>query len=290
MRRIIKTAFSQGKVRDIHDLGDKLLLVATDRISAYDCVLPDSIPHKGKILTALSLFWFSRVEEICRTHFISADVADFPNVGMDLDYLRGRSMLVKKADVILVECIVRGYLTGSAWQEYQKTGRVAGINLPRGLRESEKLPEPLFTPSTKAASGHDVNISENQMRVAVGEETTAKLKELSLNIYKMAADYAVERGIIVADTKLEFGRLDGEIVLIDEVLTPDSSRFWSLDEYRVAKSPISFDKQFVRDYLDAIGWDRRPPAPHLPEEIISKTSAKYIEAYERLTGKKFVKS
>lgn len=284
---INRAAFTQGKVRDIYDLGDKLLLVATDRISAYDYILPDIIPHKGEILTALSLFWFERLRTVCETHFISADVDDFPDVGLEVDYLAGRTMLVKKADVVPIECVVRGYMAGSAWQEYQALGTVAGNGLPGGLRESEKLPEPLFTPSTKAADGHDENITEAEMAAAVGAELTAQLKSLSLDIYETAADYAAGRGIIVADTKFEFGRVAGKIILIDEVLTPDSSRFWPGDSYQAGRPQASFDKQFVRDYLDNIGWDRQPPPPRLPAEIIANTGFKYIEAYERITGKKF---
>lgn len=280
-------AFSQGKVRDIYDLGETLLLVASDRISAYDYILPDEIPFKGEILTALSLYWLGLLKETCRTHFISADENDFPDVGIDKDYLAGRTMLVKKAKVVPIECIVRGYISGSAWREYRFSGKVAGVDLPGGLRESEKFSVPLFTPSTKAADGHDENISESQMVRLVGGELTAKLKELSLKIYEKAEKHAGERGVIVADTKFEFGEVGGDIILIDEVLTPDSSRFWPAEEYRPGNPQPSFDKQFVRDYLDDIGWDRKPPVPNLPQDIIEKTSEKYIEAYERITGEKF---
>jgi phosphoribosylaminoimidazole-succinocarboxamide synthase len=275
---------TQGKVRDIYDLGDRLLLVATDRISAYDLVLPSEIPDKGRILTALSIFWFARTQGLTANHLISDKVEDFPEVGLDPDYLRGRTLLVKKAEVIPVECIVRGYLAGSAWSEYQSAGTVCGQPQPPGLIESDRLPETIFTPSTKAAEGHDENITFAEMEKSIGAELAAKLRRISLNVYSSAAGYALTRDIIIADTKFEFGLLGGEVILIDEVLTPDSSRFWPKDEYRPGGGQPSFDKQFVRDWLDSSGWDRQPPAPELPASIVTQTSDRYIEAYEKLTG------
>lgn len=275
---------SQGKVRDIFDLGDRLLLVATDRISAYDLILPSVIPDKGRILTAMSLFWFSWTQKMVANHLISSDAKDFPDVGLDKEYLAGRTMLVKKAQVIPIECVVRGYLSGSAWSEYQKSGTVSGLPQPAGMKESQKFAEPLFTPSTKAEEGHDENITVAQMEDIVGANLTKKLRQLSLDIYCFAAVFAMDRGIIIADTKFEFGRIGDEIILIDEVLTPDSSRFWPADSYGIGKSQPSFDKQFVRDWLDESGWDRQPPAPELPPEIVAMTRGKYIEAYEKLTG------
>lgn len=277
----------RGKVRDIYDLGDMLLIVATDRISAFDVVMPDPIPDKGKILTALSVFWLEFLKDICRNHFISAKVEDFPKECHPYgEMLEGRSMLVRKAKVFPVECIVRGYLVGSGWKDYQKTGKVCGIALPPGLKQAEKLPEPIFTPSTKAETGHhDENISFEQMESIVDRKNAVKLKELSLALYKKAAQYADERGIIVADTKFEFGVIDGEIVLVDEVLTPDSSRFWPKDRYEVGKNPESFDKQYVRDFLTEIGWKTSDPPPHLPPDVIANTRLRYMEALKRLTGK-----
>lgn len=277
----------RGKVRDIYDLGDMLLIVATDRISAFDVVMPDPIPDKGKILTALSVFWLEFLKDICRNHFISAKVEDFPKECHPYgEMLEGRSMLVRKAKVFPVECIVRGYLVGSGWKDYQKTGKVCGIALPPGLKQAEKLPEPIFTPSTKAETGHhDENISFEQMESIVDRKNAVKLKELSLALYKKAAQYADERGIIVADTKFEFGVIDGEIVLVDEVLTPDSSRFWPKDRYEVGKNPESFDKQYVRDFLTEIGWKTSDPPPHLPPDVVANTRLRYMEALKRLTGK-----
>lgn len=281
----------QGKVRDIYDLGDSLLLVATDRISAFDVVLPDGIPGKGYVLTQLSKFWFDWFGSIdipIPHHLISSEVTQFPESCQRFsEILDGRSMLVRKAKPLPVECIVRGYLSGSGWKEYQKTRTVCDLPLPAGLRESEKLPEPIFTPSTKATEGHDLNISFDRMEKMVGEAVAEEVRSMSLKIYGRAVDFAEARGIIIADTKLEFGldRRTGRLVLIDEVLTPDSSRFWPKDGYAPGRSQPSFDKQYVRDYLDSIQWDRQPPAPHLPKEIIQKTSDKYFEAMSRLTDR-----
>lgn len=280
----------QGKVRDIYDLGDKLLLVTTDRISAFDYILDDEIPYKGQVLTQLSLFWFDLLSDVVENHLISADVADLPEQFQPYaDYLRGRFMLVKKADMFPVECIVRGYLTGSGLKDYQATGSLCGIALPEGLVNSSKLPETLFTPSTKAEIGdHDENISFEQTVELIGTDNAQAIKDLTLKIYETAADHARERGIIIADTKLEFGVVDGTIILGDEVLTPDSSRFWAVDTYEVGKEQPSFDKQFVRNWLNE-NWDRQGNPPRLPQDIIDKTSEKYIQAYELITGKPFEK-
>lgn len=280
----------QGKVRDIYDLGDKLLLVTTDRISAFDYILDDEIPYKGQVLTQLSLFWFDLLSDVVENHLISADVADLPEQFQPYaDYLRGRFMLVKKADMFPVECIVRGYLTGSGLKDYQATGSLCGIALPEGLVNSSKLPETLFTPSTKAEIGdHDENISFEQTVELIGTDNAQAIKDLTLKIYETAADHARERGIIIADTKLEFGVVDGTIILGDEVLTPDSSRFWAVDTYEVGKEQPSFDKQFVRNWLNE-NWDRQGNPPRLPLDIIDKTSEKYIQAYELITGKPFEK-
>ncbi|MDP3014794.1 MAG: phosphoribosylaminoimidazolesuccinocarboxamide synthase, partial [Candidatus Subteraquimicrobiales bacterium] len=278
----------QGKVRDIYDFGDRLVIVATDRISAYDSILPDDILYKGKILTYLSLYWFEETKHIVENHFISADVSYFPQeLQGQADYLRGRSMLVRKAEVIPIECVVRGYLSGSGWKEYQKTGSVCGVSLPEGLKESDKLPEPIFTPATKAESGHDENISFKGAVEIVGLKTAEELRDLSLKLYKFVAAKTEERGIIIADTKFEFGKYKGKTILIDEIFTPDSSRFWAVADYKSSGPQKSFDKQFVRDYLDSIGWNHEPPMPRLPLDVIEETSKKYIEAYERITGKKF---
>lgn len=276
---------ASGKVRDIYDLGDKLLLVATDRISAFDYVLPDEIPYKGAVLTQLSVFWFQLLDGLVENHLISADVADLPDEFKPYsDYLRGRFMLVRKAKMMPVECIVRGYLAGSGLAEYKEDGRVCGISLPAGLVNSSKLPEPIFTPSTKADIGdHDMNISFEECVDLVGEDDAQELSRLSLQIYSTAANYASERGIIIADTKFEFGKIDGKMVLGDEVLTPDSSRFWPAEEYEPGKSQPSFDKQFVRDWLSA-NWDKQGQPPHLPQDVIQKTSSKYLQAYEMITG------
>ena len=279
---------AQGKVRDIYDLGDKLLLVATDRISAYDYILPDEIPHKGEVLTQLSLFWLDQLKDVTGNHLISADVADLPEqFAPYADYLRGRFMLVRKAEMFPVECIVRGYLAGSGLKEYQKQGTVCGIELPDGLVNSSKLPEPIFTPSTKAEiGGHDENISFERCAELIGEEDAAALRDLAIKVYSTAHDHAAENGIIIADTKFEFGVIDGQIILADEVLTPDSSRFWPGDEYEPGRDQASFDKQYVRDWLSA-NWDRQGEPPHMPAEVIEKTSQKYISAYEKITGQKF---
>ena len=276
---------AQGKVRDLYDLGDKLLLVATDRISAFDYILEDEIPHKGAVLTQLSCFWFELLDGVVENHLISADVADLPGQFKPYaDYLRGRFMLVKKADMFPLECIVRGYLAGSGLKEYQKQGTVCGIELPSGLAKSSKLPEPIYTPSTKAEiGGHDENISFERSAELVGEEDASRLRDLAIAVYSKARDHAAAQGIIIADTKFEFGRVDGKIILADEVLTPDSSRFWPGDQYAEGKDQPSFDKQFVRDWLDA-NWDRQGNPPRLPQEVVEKTSEKYIQAYEKITG------
>lgn len=280
---------SQGKVRDLYDLGDRLLLVASDRISAFDVVLPDEIPHKGEVLTRLSVFWFGLLGDIVPNHLLSTDVADLPSeFAPYADWLRGRFMLVKKASVFPVECIVRGYLAGSGWKEYRELGTVCGIALPRGLRESDRLGQPLFTPSTKAEIGtHDENISFEQLNEIVGADRADALRSASVSLYSAARDHAVGRGIIIADTKFELGLVDGDLTLVDEVLTPDSSRFWPADDYEPGGSQASFDKQYVRDWLEASGWDKTPPAPTLPPDVIKGTSERYIQAYELITGQSF---
>lgn len=279
---------AQGKVRDLYDLGDKLLLVATDRISAFDYILEDEIPNKGRVLTQLSCFWFDLLSDVVENHLISADVADLPEEFKPYEeYLEGRFMLVKKAQMFPVECIVRGYLTGSGLKDYQKTGAVCGIELPAGLENGSKLPEPLFTPSTKAEIGdHDENISFERCAELLGAEAAQDLRDLTLAVYTKASEHAAERGIIIADTKFEFGTIDGTIILADEVLTPDSSRFWGVDDYEVGREQPSFDKQFVRNWLNA-NWDRTGNPPRLPQDVIDQTSAKYVQAYETITGKKF---
>ena len=276
---------AQGKVRDIYDLGDKLLMVATDRISAFDYILEDEIPHKGAVLTQISLFWLEQLKDVIGNHLISADVADLPEQFKPYaDYLRGRFMLVKKAEMFPVECIVRGYLAGSGLKEYQKQGTVCGIQLPEGLVNSSKLPEPIFTPSTKAEIGdHDENISFERCAEILGEDAATQLRDLAIKVYSVARDHAAENGIIIADTKFEFGiDEEGTIRLMDEVCTPDSSRFWPADQYNVGVSPPSYDKQFIRDWLEAQPWDKTPPAPKVPDEVIEKTSDKYREALRRL--------
>jgi phosphoribosylaminoimidazole-succinocarboxamide synthase len=277
---------ASGKVRDVyHADNDRLLFVATDRISAFDYVLASGIPQKGRVLTQLSLFWFEFLKDIVHNHLVTADVDKYPEpLKKYAAELRGRSMLVMRAEMYPVECVVRGYLSGSAWKEYQQTGAVCGIQLPKGMQESEKLPEPIFTPATKAASGHDENISFDEMVKHVGTADSETLRKLSLSIYNKAADYALTRGIIIADTKFEFGQTANGLVLADEVLTPDSSRFWPADTYAPGKAQLSYDKQYVRDYLEGIRWDKKPPAPALPELVQQNTSAKYVEAYRRLTG------
>jgi phosphoribosylaminoimidazole-succinocarboxamide synthase len=277
----------RGKVRDIYDLGDRLLIVATDRMSAFDVVMPNPIPDKGRILTQLSKFWFDLTKEIVPNHVISTEVKDYPkDCEPYQEMLRGRSMLVMKTEVVPIECVVRGYLSGSGWEEYKKTGEICGIRLPKGLVESTKLEEPVFTPATKAEMGlHDENIPFERVEKIIGNDLAQKVKLLSMAVYKKARDFAEQRGILIADTKMEFGMKDGKLILIDELLTPDSSRFWPRDEYQAGGPQKSFDKQFLRDYLLSIHWDKSPPAPPLPEEIIQKTREKYLEAYERLVGK-----
>jgi len=279
---------ASGKVRDVYDIDEtQLLFVATDRISAFDYVLATGIPHKGRILNQISLFWFDFLAEVVPNHLITPDVEKYPpQVRKYADQLRGRSMLVRRAEIFPLECIVRGYLSGSGWKEYQSTGKVSGITLPPGLKESDSLPEPIFTPSTKATSGHDENISFDQMCEIVGVETASHLRDLTLNIYKKAAAYARQRGIIIADTKFEFGQTAQGITLADEVLTPDSSRFWPADKYAPGRPQDSYDKQYVRDYLEQIHWNKQPPAPALPPEVARRTSEKYLEAYSQLTGRK----
>lgn len=277
----------RGKVRDIYDLGDQLLIVATDRISAFDVVMPNPIPDKGRVLTQLSRFWFNLTREIVPNHLLSTEVEEYPQACRPYqEELRGRSMLVVKTEVLPVECIVRGYLSGSGWEEYRKTGAVCGIPLPQGLVESSKLEEPIFTPSTKAEQGlHDENITFERMKQMVGGELAEQMKSASIAVYQKARDFAEQRGILIADTKMEFGIKDGQLILIDELLTPDSSRFWPKDDYRPGGAQKSFDKQYLRDYLLSIKWNKTPPAPVLPEEVIQKTREKYLEAYERLVGK-----
>jgi len=279
---------NKGKVRDIYDLKENLLLVVTDRISAFDYVLPNPIPSKGACLTQLSRFWFEYTKDIVPNHMISTELADFPDQLQDFkDQLEYRSMLVKKTEVIPIECIVRGYISGSAWKSYKKDQTVCGITFSSGLQESERFDEPLFTPSTKADTGHDINISFEKMVELVGTDVSEQLKEYSLKLYSTAAEYARKKGIIIADTKFEFGILDDQIIFIDEALTPDSSRFWPADKYEPGKSQPSFDKQFVRDYLNTTSWDKNSDPPQLPDNIVNETTKKYQEAYEIITGKKF---
>src|SRR5205823_11945127 len=275
-----------GKGLEVFDLGETLLFVATDRISAFDVVLPNPIPKKGAVLNQLSAFWFNHFGRI-DNHFVTADFDRFPKQLRPFrEQLAGRSMIVRKTKPLPVECVVRGYLAGSGWKEYQQSQSVCGIKLPAGLKLASQLPEPIFTPATKAEAGHDINIDIDACRKILGDKTAERGCELSLQIYAAGRDHAAQRGIIVADTKFEFGMLDGKLLLIDEVLTPDSSRFWPADQYAAGQNPSSFDKQFVRDYLETLDWDKRPPAPKLPENVIAKTSAKYVEAFERLTGEK----
>ncbi|MCG2677257.1 phosphoribosylaminoimidazolesuccinocarboxamide synthase [bacterium] len=277
--------FKRGKVRDVYDLEDKLLIISTDRISCFDVVLPTSIPRKGEVLTQLSLFWFEHTKDIVPNHLITAEVNDYPaELSKYKDIFKGRSMLVKKAKPIPVECIVRGYLSGSGWKEYQQSQSICGIKLPPRLKESDKLPEPIFTPSTKEDVGHDINVSQDYVEQELGKEITSQLRELSLALYLKASAYAESKGIIIADTKFEFGLYQDEIILIDEVLTPDSSRFWPKEHYQPGITQPSFDKQFVRDYLETLGWNKTAPGPELPEEIVLKTSEKYLQAFKMLTG------
>jgi len=280
------TLHARGKVRDLYSLNGQLLFVATDRISAFDYVLGTGIPEKGRVLTQLSLFWFDFLKDVVKNHLITSSVDEYPEpLKKYADQLRGRSMLVAKAQMVDIECVARGYLSGSGWKEYQQTGAVCGIKLPAGLRESDKLPEPIFTPATKALSGHDENISFEEMCKSTGRELAEQLRDLTINIYKKAADYAAGRGIIIADTKFEFGHTAQGLVLADEVLTPDSSRFWPADKYRPGQTQESYDKQFVRDYLEAVKWNKQPPAPSLPDDVARKTSEKYIQAYRVLAGR-----
>ena len=287
---ISQTSFSglslraRGKVRDLYEVGDLLLIVATDRLSAFDVVLPTPIPDKGKVLTQLSLYWFDRLRGIVPSHVVEAtnftgELAPFA------EDLAGRSMLVQKTQPLPIECVVRGYLSGSGWKDYQKTGAVCGIALPAGLLESSKLPQPIFTPSTKATTGHDENISFEEAASQIGQALAERVRDVSIEIYRRASDYAAERGIIIADTKFEFGLAGNELIWIDEALTPDSSRFWPADEYQAGRPQPSFDKQYVRDYLERIGWNKQPPGPELPADIVSATRARYREAYQRLTGR-----
>lgn len=275
-----------GKVREIFDLGEAYLMVATDRISAFDCVMPNGIPHKGEVLTQISFFWFERFARLVSNHLLlKADAALPAMLEPYADKIRRRCMIVKKAKPLAIECVVRGYLAGSGWKEYKQNQTVCGIQLPPGLTESAELPQPIFTPATKAESGHDENIPFERAAEIVGKDIAARVRDLSLKLYTDGRNYARERGIIIADTKFEFGLFDGELILIDEVLTPDSSRFWPASEYRPGKGQPSFDKQFVRDYLETLDWDKTPPAPALPPEIVAKTQEKYLEAYQRITGR-----
>jgi phosphoribosylaminoimidazole-succinocarboxamide synthase len=290
---VVETTFSdlelikRGKVRDVYQVdNDRLLIVATDRVSAFDCVIPTPIERKGEVLTALSQFWFTKLGDVVPNHLVTTRLEEMPpTVQSHADELRGRSMLVRKTEVFPVECVVRGYITGSGWKDYQKTGEICGHKLPAGLQESEKLAEPIFTPATKAETGHDENISEQQMAEIVGAKVTAALRDISLTLYRRASDYARALGIIIADTKFEFGRdTDSQTLLIDEVLTPDSSRFWPAADYEVGRGQASFDKQYVRDYLERLDWNKHPPAPELPAEVAHATTARYLEAYQLLTG------
>jgi phosphoribosylaminoimidazole-succinocarboxamide synthase len=278
--------YARGKVRDVYSAGAQLVIVATDRISAFDYILPTGIPEKGRVLTQLSIFWFDFLKDIAPTHFLTADVSRYPEpLPQFAGQLEGRSMLVKRARMVEIECVARGYLSGSGWKEYRREGTVCGIKLPLGLRESDRLPEPIFTPSTKAQTGHDENISFEETANRIGSELAGRLRDLTLSVYTKAARYAETRGIIIADTKFEFGWVDETLVLGDEVLTPDSSRFWPSDEYRPGGPQNSFDKQYVRDYLESIHWNKQPPAPPLPADVAAKTSEKYVQAYRVLTGK-----
>ena len=292
MKTVSETEFTElnllkrGKVRDVYDLDEYLLMVATDRISAFDVVMPDPVPDKGTILTQISMFWFDVMQPLVQNHVIASDVEQYPSVCRPYaDVLRGRSMLVKKARPLPIECIVRGYISGSGWKEYCETGAVCGISLAQGLKESEKLPEPIFTPSTKADLGeHDINIDFDEAARLIGQEPAEKIRDLSLAIYKKGADLADDRGIIIADTKFEFGQIDDDIILIDEILTPDSSRFWPKESYRPGGAQKSYDKQFVRDYLNSLDWDKKAPGPALPEAVVAKTRQKYLDALTQLTG------
>jgi phosphoribosylaminoimidazole-succinocarboxamide synthase len=280
--------FSVGKVRDTYDLGDRLLMVATDRISAFDSIMPNGVPDKGRVLTQLSAFWFDRLSNVIANHLISVDTADLPDAVRNdtalRDMLAGRFMIVKKAKRFDFECVVRGYLAGSGWADYQRTGAVCGVALPAGLRQGERLPEPIFTPATKAEEGHDINVSLDEMKRAIGDEMAQTIADASIALYQAATTYALDRGIIIADTKMEYGLLDGELILIDELLTPDSSRYWPVADYQPGGSPPSFDKQFLRDWLETSGWNKQPPAPTLPADVVSGLASRYREVYEWLTG------
>lgn len=279
----------RGKVRDIYDLNQYLLIVATDRISAFDVVFNEPIPEKGRVLTGLSVYWFNQTADRFPNHLITSDINQVPGLtSEERQMLNGRSMLVKKGEVVPVECVVRGYLAGSGWKEYQTSGSVTGIKLPAGLQESSKLPEPIFTPTTKESTGHDLPITFAELINKVGEDLAAKLRDFSLSLYQAAVVRAEANGIIIADTKFEFAWIDGVLTVVDEIFTPDSSRFWPMDQYKPGKSQPSFDKQYVRDYLDTLDWNKQPPAPPLPEEVIGKTSEKYLEAYQRITGSKLL--
>lgn len=279
----------RGKVRDIYDLNRYLLIVATDRISAFDVVFNEPIPEKGRVLTGLSAFWFAETGARFPNHLVTTDINQVPGLtGAEREVLKGRSMLVNKGEVIPVECVVRGYLAGNGWKEYQKTGSVSGIKLPEGLQESSKLPEPIFTPTTKESTGHDLPLTFSELTQRVGTELAEKLRDLSIGLYQMGASRAEANGIIIADTKFEFAWIDGKLTVIDEIFTPDSSRFWPMDQYRPGKTQPSYDKQYVRDYLETLNWNKQPPAPPLPEEVIRKTSEKYLEAYRRITGRELL--
>ena len=281
--------FIKGKVRDVYEVGDDMLLmIATDRISAFDVVFDDLIPNKGKVLNSLSAFWFEYCSDIIGNHLVTTDVSEYPmGLSKFKEELQGRSMLVWKLKMVEAECIVRGYLEGSGLKDYKATGEISGIKLPPGLRQADKLPEPIFTPSTKASEGHDMNVTFEYVEKKIGKELAAELKEKSLALYRKASEYALSRGIILADSKFEFGILDGKLVVADELFTPDSSRFWELADYKPGQPQKSFDKQYLREYLETLDWNKQPPAPKLPREVIEKTEKKYIEAYERITGKKF---
>ncbi len=280
----------EGKVRSLYDLGDKLLFVTSDRISAFDHIFAEGIPHKGSVLNMISVFWFGKTGHLIQNHLITADVEKYPaELKQFKDILKGRSMLVKKTKVLPIECIVRGYLEGSGWKDYQKTGSICGEKLPAGLKQGDKLPTVMFTPSTKADEGHDINISNAEMDKTLGAELGKKVREAAIAVYSFASQEALSKGIIIADTKFEFGLDDkGSLILIDEVLTPDSSRFWDKKEYKPGQAQLSFDKQFLREYLEGLGWNKEPPIPHLPEEIVKKTSEKYLDAYKKITGKALI--
>lgn len=281
--------FVKGKVRNVYDLEDKLLIIVTDRISAFDVIFPNLIPNKGRILNSISEFWFNMTADVVGNHMITTDVSKYPmGLSKYSEELQGRSMLVKKVKMVEAECIVRGYLEGSGLKEYRKTGSICGIKLPAGLKQADKLPEPIFTPSTKASEGHDENVSFEVLSNRIGSELAQKLRDVSISLYKKASKHAESRGLILADTKFEFGITENGLVVADEMFTPDSSRFWSMDEYEPGRPQKSFDKQYLREYLESIDWDKKPPAPSLPEDVIKKTEAKYIEAYERITGRKFI--